>query len=117
MNKIILLVIMMFSSVYAWPASDTNPAEYTVNVHVTASRVAIEMSLGHAWQYQVLNVVIGGKKYELKCKSTNGVLALGDCKARLTHDQHNTAYGSSQIYEFLIRDKKLRQFEVTGQTE
>jgi len=116
-NKIILVVIMMFSSAYAWPASDTNPAEYTVNIHVTASRVAIEMPLGHAWQYQVLNVVIEGKKYELKCKSTNGVLALGDYKAKLIHDQHKTAYDSSQTYEFLLPDKKLRQFEVTGQTE
>ena len=116
MNKIILIIVM-FSSVYAWAASDTNPAEYTVTIHVTASRVAIETPLGHAWQYQVLNVVIDGKKYELKCKSMNGVLALGDYKAKLVCDEHKTAYDSSQVYEFLLSDRKLRQFEVTGQTE
>ncbi len=117
MNRIVLLVMMMFLPAYAWSASDTNPAEFTVNVHVAASRVAIEMRIGSDVQYQVLNVVIDGKKYELKCRSMNGVLALGDYKAKLIKDEHKTAYDSSQVYEFLLPDKKLRQFEVTGQTE
>jgi hypothetical protein len=116
-KKITILAILMLSSAYAWTGSDANPAEYTINVHVITSRVAIEMPLGHAWQYQVLNVVIDGKKYELKCKSMNGVLALGDYKAKLVHDEHKTGYDSSQVYEFLLPDKKLRRFEVTGQTE
>ena len=69
-------------------------------------------------EYQVLNVVINGKKYELMSSSVKNVLlALGDYKAKLVQDEHKTAYDSLQVYEFLFPDRRVRKFEVVGQME
>jgi hypothetical protein len=73
----------------------------------------------------MLAVIIEGKKYELesaalfKANLEAGVtlLALGDYKAKLVQDIHNTTYESSQAYEFLFTDKKTRKFFVVGQSE
>ena len=76
-KKIALAVLLVFSAL-AWAAGDPNPAEYTVNVHVTSSSIDIERG------YQLLNVVIDGKKYELGSELRLGrLLALGDYKAKL----------------------------------
>jgi hypothetical protein len=99
------------ASALAWSA-DSAPADYTVNVHVTSSRIDIERG------YQVLQVVIDGKKYELGSELRIGrLLAIGDYKAKLVKDEHKTAYDSVQLYEFLFPDKKTRQFLLVGQTE
>jgi hypothetical protein len=44
-------------------------------------------------------------------------LALGDYKAKLVQDLHKTAYESSQTYELLFPDMKVRKFSVIGQSE
>jgi hypothetical protein len=44
-------------------------------------------------------------------------LALGDYKAKLVKDEHESAYDSYQVYEFLLPDKKTRKFVVVGQSE
>jgi len=106
-NKI-TIAILLFSPLLASAAGDPNPAEYTVNVHVSSS------SMDHGTQ--LLDVVIDGKKYELKSELPIGrLLALGDFKAKLVAN-HKTAYESFQVYEFLFPDK-TRQYEVVGQTE
>ncbi len=68
---------------------------------------------------QRLNVIIGGKKYELVGGPTNpyAVLALGDYMAKLVKDEHKTTYDSYQIYEILFPDHKTHKFAVVGQTE
>jgi hypothetical protein len=110
-KKIALAVLLVFSAL-AWAAGDPNPAEYTVNVHVTSSSIDIERG------YQLLNVVIDGKKYELGSELRLGrLLALGDYKAKLVKNEHKTAYDSVQIYELLFPDKKTRQFLLVGQRE
>ncbi len=111
MNRITLAIVLL-GSVFAWAGAEPNPAEYTVNVHVSSSSIDIERG------YQVLNVVIDGKKYELGSELRIGrLLALGDYKARLVKDEHKTTYDSLQVYEFLFPDKKTRQFLLVGQTE
>src|ERR1700719_1408363 len=117
MKKGTLIFLLSFAT-FAWAAAEPNPAEYTTNVHVNSSRVVVEVPNGVALDYQVLNVVINGKKYELMSGSVkNVVLALGEYKAKLVQDEHKTAYDSLQVYEFLFADKKTRRFEVVGQTE
>lgn len=109
--KKLALTILLLASALAWSGSDPNPAEYTVNVHVSSSSIAT----GGA---QDLSVIIDGKKYELLCEyATRELLALGDYKAKLVKDWHKTAYDSSQVYEFLFPDKKTRKFIVIGQSE
>jgi hypothetical protein len=90
--------------------TNPNPAGYTINVHVSSS----EIERG----FQVLNVVIDGKKYELQSELALGrLLNLGDYNAKLVKDEHKTTYDSVQVYEFLFPDNKTRQFDLIGQTE
>lgn len=107
MNKI--TIVMLFLSAFAWAAGGPNPAQYTINIHVSSSCMDRQGN-------QRLSVVIDGKKYELKTTIAVGrVLALGDYRAKLVVNR-TTAYESYQIYEFLLPDK-TRQYEVVGQTE
>jgi hypothetical protein len=113
-KKITLGTLLLFS-LFAWAGTNPNPAEYSVNVHVSVSRVASD---GVYLGYQRLNVVIDGKKYELESEIRPGtLLALGDYKAKLVDDEHKAAYDSVQVYEFLFPDKKTRKFAVVGQIE
>lgn len=108
MKKLTLVVLLLISAL-AW--ASPNPAEYTVNVHVSSSRIDVERG------YQLLNVVIDGKKYELASELRIGwLLALGDYKAKLVKDEHSE-YDSVRVYEFLFSDKKTRKFEIVGQAE
>jgi hypothetical protein len=107
--KKITLAILLLSAL-AWAGGDPNPAEYTVNVHVSSSSIDPNGT-------QALDVVIDGKKYELRSELPIGrVLALGDYRAKLVTNEHKTAYDSFQVYEFLFPDK-TRQYDVVGQTE
>jgi hypothetical protein len=114
--KKITLAILLLVSVLALAGADPNPADYTINVHVSSSRLVAE---GRSNAYlQRLNVVIAGKKYELESGfPVNAMLEIGDYKAKLIRDEHHTKYDSLQVYESLFHDKKTRKFEVVGQTE
>jgi hypothetical protein len=50
-------------SMLVWAAPQGQPAEYDINVHVSASRMVLEGN--STLHYQYLNVIIDGKKYEL----------------------------------------------------
>ena len=111
--KKITLVMLLLGSALIWAGTDPNPAEYTVNVHVSASNTEISAN-----GLLNLTVVIEGKNYSLQCGCRPGVVfALGDYKAKLVKDEHKTSYDSYQVYEFLLPDKKTRRFTVTGQWE
>jgi len=122
MKKIALLIPLLFAA-YSWAAP--NPDEYPINVHVSSSRWFMEPSLwGGAIPREKLDVIIDGKKYELEAPAFKAnleagvtLLALGDYTAKLIQDQHKTTYESSQAYEFLLPDKKIRKFIVVGRTE
>jgi len=112
--KKIVVALLWLSSAFA-SAANPNPAEYTVNIHVSASRMVTAHAPGF---FQQLSVVIAGKRYELESESTvNALLAIGDYKAKLVKDEHREAYDSYQVYEFLFPDQKTRKFIVVGQTE
>lgn len=107
--KKIALVALLMLSAFAWAKDNPNPADYTINVHVTRSR--------NSGDSQRLNVIINGKKYELQRSYFQAVLALGDYKAKFVKDEHKEAYDSVQEYEFLFPDQKTGKFAVVGQTE
>lgn len=101
---------VLFFSALAWAGGDAHSADYNIKVHVSASSTDLR---GH----QVLDVVIDGKKYELRSELAIGhLLALGDYKAKLVTNDHPTAYDSVRVYEFLFPDK-TRPYVVVGQTE
>jgi hypothetical protein len=108
MKKITLTILLL--SAFAWAGPIPNPADYTINVHVSKSRTA--------GGDQRLNVVINGRKLKLEGNGpAQMLLALGDYKAKLVKDEHKGTYDSLQIYEFLFPDQKTRKFYVVGQTE
>jgi|SRR5450432_1299795 hypothetical protein len=114
--KKIAFAVLLLCSAFAW-AVDPNPSDYTVNIHVSSSRILYGPP-GSLQSFQGLNVLIDGKKYELTSyHGADTVLALGDYKAKLVRDDHRTAYESYQIYEFLFPDKKTSRFVVTGTIE
>lgn len=117
MKKItVAILLLLFACTWAgskpYPTGP-NPADYTTTVHVSACH----LSFVSLTTLQNLDVVINGKAYQLQAISNDGVLALGDYKAKLVQDVHKTAYESSQTYEFLFSDMKVRKFSVIGQTE
>lgn len=104
-----IVIAMLLFTALAWAGESSKAAEYTINVHVSSSRM-------DARGKQVLKVVVDGKKYELRSDLPIGrLLALGDYKAKLETNR-NTEYESLQFYEFLFPDK-TRQYKVVGQTE
>jgi hypothetical protein len=110
MHKLTLAILLLLST-FAF-ATDPNPADYTITVHVSATRI-FSGSLA-----QDLDVLINGTKYELSSElSLNQLLALGDYKAKLVKDEHRNAYDSYQVYEFLFPDGKTRKFSVVGKIE
>lgn len=97
---------------------------YPVKVHVNSSRWVMEPALTGPRSVQRLNVTIDGKKFELATPAPASnfdagitLLVPGDYKAKLTRDQHNTSYESSQEYEFLLPDNKTTEFFVVGISE
>lgn len=99
-----LLPLLLLCTTFA-VASGPSPVAYTITVHVIAS---------NSWEgnTQRLHVIIDGKKYELEGLS-EGVLALGDYKAKLT-EIHRNSYDIYQTYQFLMPDGKTRDFSLTG---
>ena len=114
--KKMALVTLLFLSALAWAGTNPNPADYTINVHVSKSRMTTKgTSIVH---WQDLSVVIDGKKYELESDGApNMLLALGDYKAKLVKDEHHGTYDSLRVYEFLFPDQKTRKFILIEQTD
>lgn len=110
MKRSALFVLLLFGTL---ASAASAPGEYSINVHVTSSYLLVNV--------QELDVVINGKKYQLsgysRTTKAGYLLALGDYKAKLTKDQHQTAYESYQEYEFLFPDNKTMKFAVIGQSE
>ena len=105
MKNIALLTLLLLATfASAAPKSD----EYTVIIHVYSA---------HWGNTQDLSVTIDGKNYELVGAPGDGLLALGDYKAKLVKDEHKNTYESFRIYELLFPDDKTRKYSVVGQSE
>ena len=99
-------------------------ADYTVGVHVTASRIGSdcgEVSKGSSScrATQVLDVLIDGSKYELRSETilAKGVVALGDYKAKLVSDKQKPTHEFTREYDLMFPDGSTRKFSVIGQME
>jgi hypothetical protein len=112
MKKMALVVLLLFSAL-AWAGAEPNPADYTINVHVSSARVNGRGLIR-------LKVVLDGKKYELEgIDAESSLLVPGDYKAKTialkVKDVHTyDVYGA---YEFLFSDKKTRRYGLVGITE
>ncbi len=107
--KTIALAVLLLASASAWAGTDPNPADYSVDVHVSSSNIDTGALR--------LNAVIDGKNYELQGFAGGSLLALGDYKAKLVEEKHKTSYEFQMVYEFLFPDKRVSKFTVLGQWE
>jgi hypothetical protein len=111
--KKMALVVLLLSSAFAWAAAEPNPADYTINVHVSSARVNGRGLIR-------LKVILDGKKYELEgIDAESSLLVPGDYKARTLppkiKDVH--PYDVYGTYEFLFPDKKTRRYSLVGIAE
>lgn len=111
MKKVALLV-MLLCSAWARAGAEPNPADYTINVHVSSARIDSPGLMR-------LQVTLDGKKCELQSLDDSFLLAPGDYKAKSipvkVKDLHT--YDVYASYEFLFSDGKTRKYSLVGITE
>lgn len=131
MNKLALASLLLLSTAAFAEKPKPNPADYTISVHVTESRLvfvphsAFFPACPICSEIQLLNVIIGGKKYELEGPGGGygyWLLRTGNYKARLIEDSRpKTGRGTSseylREYEFLFPDGVTRSYDVSGEEE
>lgn len=115
MNRFAFLFFLLCAAVVAQLKSDN----YSIVVHVTASRIGVESWGDNVRFVQRLSATIDGKKYELEHSQLRGVslLRVGDYRAKLIEQNNSSSYELNQVYEFKFADGKIRQFEVVGTAE
>ena len=110
---VVVIPVVILLSALAWAGAEPNPADYTINVHVSSARVNGRGLIR-------LKVVLDAKKCELEgIDGENSLLTPGDYKARTiplkVKDVHTyDVYGA---YEFLFPDKKTRKYQLVGISE
>jgi hypothetical protein len=117
MKRFAFLFFLLPVAVFA----QSKPDDYSITVHVTASRIVEELWLKDNLCFaQQLNATINGKKYELKYSKQYGAVSLlrvGDYRAKLIEENNTNSYELNQVYEFKFADGKARKFEVVGVEE
>ena len=120
MKKLVLaLLLVQTTFLCAATKPSSNLADYPLKVHVMASRyITAQPGIDG---YQQLDTVIDGQRVELQSEggSGQGVLALGDYKAQLSHTgfipKHPpNGYDNFVVYRFLLPDGTIRDFDVIG---
>jgi len=119
-NRILFTVFLITPSLAL--AAKTDPAEYNVAIHVQSSHLVYECfsdTKGATCAFTPrLNVLIGGKKYELEAeKSRNDLIRVGDYKAKIVKDDSTTSYEYWRTYEFQFVDGTTRKYDVVGESQ
>ena len=125
MKRMLLLVLLMLPALGWTEKPAPNSADYTLAVHVQASRVALDCSdvtggSNVCFWNQHLNVTIDGKKYEMvgnRARKSVYLLRLGDYKAKVLKEDTSRTYEYNRSYEFLFVDGTIGDFQVTGELE
>jgi hypothetical protein len=117
------LLLLCATSAFASP----DPADFPETLHVTNSHLVFNPSGHDPVPHQQLNVIVGGKKYELYGTSISaisdavaipaGVLPVGDYKAKLIQENWKPAYLLFRSYQILLPDGKTITLRVIGQDE
>jgi len=112
-NSILALLLVLPTLALA---ENPDPNKYVIPVHVQRSWV-VWVSPGSTSQLH-LQVVVGGKKYELEeTKARLELLKPGDYMARTLKTGAKTAYDDVQEYEFLFPDGQTRRYALAGEEE
>lgn len=124
--KRILALLLLSIATLAYAKED--PAEFTVNIHVTGSSSGSDCHARMSGPQggggetckstQTVKVTIDGKKYVLLAETifSKGVLPVGDYKAKLL-GKPNAKNPLKQKYELLLEDGSTRKFKIVGEEE
>jgi hypothetical protein len=111
------MFVLLLPLSLAYAEKTTNPADYTINVHVQSSRLA-ECGKDNFFSCGYLDVVSDGKKFELKqFKSTQELLRVGDYKAKIDREDTKKSFVDSRSYDLLLPDGSALRFDVVGESE
>lgn len=108
---------------FARAAGSPNPADYTINVHISASHLDTECANGLCRNLVYADTLLNGKKLQLSgnaviVKKTLMLIAPGDYRAKLIKDNHNSNSSLfNQEYELLLPDNIVWQCFTTGVSE
>lgn len=138
--KRLVLALTLLCCVSAWaqtkPASRADQANepgqtdrvtrpgYPITVHVISSRLVSQPTGSGSYKTsERLQVLIGGKKYELDGDPPRvsflqpGVITPGDYPAAVTFDRHKGSYLVFQEYAILFPDNSTEKFYLAGESE
>lgn len=113
MKRFAFLFFLLSAGVFA----QSKPDDYSITVHITASRIVFGPDHHFA---QNLCATIDGKKYELEFSKQFArvlLLRVGDYRAKLIEQNNTSSYELNQVYEFKFADGKTRKFNVIGMEE
>jgi len=121
--KRIFVTALILLSIPCWAAP--NRTEYPITVHVSASRLGyiINSSGSPSLGPQQLTATIEGRHYELAAGDfralgrRQGLVAIGDYKARIVKQEGKANYEIIRVYEFLFPDNTTERFAVVGMSE
>jgi hypothetical protein len=95
----------------------TNPADYSLTLHVESSRLYDLCAPTCVW-VQHLFIPMDGKKYELTdTVPRHDLLRLGNYKARISKDEQGSSYEYDREYEILLPGGDVRRYIVIGESE
>lgn len=126
-STVIILSIVLVCPHGALGADAKNdPSQFPLAVHVSGSSYApsYDFSVFSSIQ-EIVSATINRTHYRLIGPTSsartflrgNGLINPGDYHARLTTDEHKTAYESLQQFEILFPDGSTRRFNVIAQSE
>jgi len=123
MKTFVATLFLVLYSTFAQATEPPNPADYTLKVHVSASRLRTECANGICSNVLYTDTTLNGKKIELSgvgviVKKTLMLIAPGDYPAKLLKDVHNTN-GTlfNQQYDLLLPDNIVWHCYTTGISE
>lgn len=117
--------MVLLSAVFV--SAQSNSAEYPLTAHVISTHLNylcsdVQSGSSFCLGPQQIEAVIGGKKFELAGGDykhggiRQGLLKLGDYKAKIAAENHKTPADFEIVYEFLLPDASTRKFAVVGET-
>jgi len=104
-------------------AAAPNAQEYSIQVHVAKSWIAVDCGGGRCSPVVRLEVLIDGKKFQLEDqKPRSAVLRPGDYSAKLLKNPRainisHAAYDDMKTFEFLFPDGQTRKYDLVGEEE
>ena len=114
---VLMLMLMCPVALMGQPAATGG---FPLTVHVTGSKwVTMPIGLSPRRPVMQINVLIAGRRFELDAAPdrNEGLLMIGDYKARLIEEEHHTPYEMNQTYLLQFPDGKTQKFYLEGISE